>query len=62
VLRGFPCNCIYPQTALAFLAGGSVLGLGNQRVKDHCTKDLFEHILVALRDFDETEVHGNSVI
>jgi hypothetical protein len=37
---------------LAFVAGGSVVGLGSQRVKD-----LTEHIHVALTDFIEIEIY-----
>jgi hypothetical protein len=31
-LWGFLCKCIYPQAALVFLAGNSVVGLGSQGV------------------------------
>jgi hypothetical protein len=33
VLWGVLCNCIYSQTALAFVAGNSMEGLSSQRIK-----------------------------
>jgi hypothetical protein len=33
-ILGFLCGCINPQTALAFLEGNLMVGLGNQRVKE----------------------------
>jgi hypothetical protein len=33
VLWSFLCNYIYPQAALAFLTGSSMVGLGSQRIK-----------------------------
>jgi hypothetical protein len=36
---GFLHSCINPQTALAFLAGNFIVGLGSHRVKETmCTK------------------------